>query len=274
MTGASEAPAAGAGVGTLLRVADVSKSYGPIKALDKVSLSVDAGEFVALVGANGAGKSTLLQLLTGLFTPDEGEITVLGNDLRRSAIKALAGIGVVFQQQTLDAELSVRSNLLFHADLHGLSRSVAKARIAASLEHYGLSDRARDRVRVLSGGNRRRVELARALLHRPRVLLMDEATVGLDPSSRQEILDEVVRLKTEERIGILWTTHLVDEVERADRIIVLRRGRVTFTGTKEEIVADEPSGDLGAAVIRYVGSGDSGQHGPLPASPGSPANGG
>jgi ABC-2 type transport system ATP-binding protein len=109
---------------------------------------------------------------------------------------------------------------------------------------------------VLSGGNRRRVELARALLHQPRILLMDEATVGLDPASRREILDEMNRLKTAENIGILWTTHLVDEIERADRFIVLRRGRVTFDGTREDLLATEPDGDLGAAVIRLMGTGE------------------
>jgi ABC-2 type transport system ATP-binding protein len=240
----------------LLSVEKVVKSYGQIRALDGVSLSVGAGEFVALLGANGAGKSTLMQLLTGLFTPDEGQITVLGHDMQRHAIAALAGIGVVFQQQTLDLELSVKSNLMFHADLHGIPGRVARERIALALEHYGLSERAGERTRVLSGGNRRRVELARALLHQPRILLMDEATVGLDPASRREILDEMNRLKTAENIGILWTTHLVDEIERADRFIVLRRGRVTFDGTREDLLATEPDGDLGAAVIRLMGTGE------------------
>lgn len=241
---------------SLLSVEKLVKSYGPIRALDGVTLNVAAGEFVALLGANGAGKSTLMQLLTGLFTPDEGKITVLGHDMRTHATAALAGIGVVFQQQTLDLELSVRSNLLFHADLHGIARRVARERIAAALDHYGLTERAGERARVLSGGNRRRVELARALLHRPRILLMDEATVGLDPASRREILDEMNRLKTAENIGILWTTHLVDEIERADRFIVLRRGRATFDGTRDELMASEPSGDLGAAVIRLMGGGE------------------
>jgi ABC-2 type transport system ATP-binding protein len=240
----------------LLSVENVAKSYGSVRALDGVTLSVAAGEFVALLGANGAGKSTLMQLLTGLFTPDGGEITVLGHNMRTHATAALAGIGVVFQQQTLDLELSVRSNLMFHADLHGIPGRIARERIAAALDHYGLTERAGERTRVLSGGNRRRVELARALLHRPRVLLMDEATVGLDPASRREILDEMNRLKTEENIGILWTTHLVDEIERADRFNVLRRGRITFEGTRDKLMASEPDGDLGAAVIRLMGTGE------------------
>jgi len=240
----------------VLSVENITKSYGPIRALDGVSLQVASGEFVALLGANGAGKSTLMQLLTGLFTPDEGAITVLGHDMRRHAIEALAGIGVVFQQQTLDLELSVRSNLMFHADLHGIPRRVARERIAAALEQYGLADRAGERARVLSGGNRRRVELARALLHRPSVLLMDEATVGLDPASRREILDEMDRLKSTENIGILWTTHLIDEIERADRFIVLRRGRVTFAGTRAELIESAEDADLGRAVIRLMEAGE------------------
>lgn len=240
----------------LLGVEKVVKSYGPVRALDGVTLHVAAGEFVALLGANGAGKSTLMQLLTGLFSPDEGQITVLGHDMRTHATRALAGIGVVFQQQTLDLELSVRANLLFHADLQGIPRRVATERIAAALKHYGLTERAGDRTRVLSGGNRRRVELARALLHQPRVLLMDEATVGLDPASRREILEEMNRLKATDNIGILWTTHLVDEIEHADRFVVLRHGRITFAGTRDELLALEPGEDLGTAVIRLMGASD------------------
>jgi ABC-2 type transport system ATP-binding protein len=237
----------------LLQVKDVVKTYGTRRALDHVSLTVGAGEFVALLGANGAGKSTLMQLLTGLFTPDEGSIIVLEHDLRRNAVAALAGIGVVYQQQTLDLELSVRANLLFHADLHGMSRRVARPRIAAALKHYGLSERGGDRTRTLSGGNRRRLELARALLHQPRVLLMDEPTVGLDPSSRRDILNEMVRLKQAENIGILWSTHLVDEIERADRLIVLRRGRIAFNGKLLELER-EADDDLAATVIRLMGT--------------------
>jgi ABC-2 type transport system ATP-binding protein len=254
MNDSGEGPSAPNRSEPLLRVENVVKAYGTRRALDHVSLTVSAGEFVALLGANGAGKSTLIQLLTGLFTPDEGEIVVLGHDLRASAVAALAGIGVVFQQQTLDLELSVTANLLFHADLHGISRRAARPLIAAALEHYGLSDRARERIRALSGGNRRRAELARALLHEPSVLLMDEATIGLDPGSRRAILDEVFRLKTAKNIGILWSTHLVDEIELADRIIVLRRGRIVFNGTHAELMAKEAGGDLAAIVIRLMGT--------------------
>lgn len=240
----------------VLAVEAVSKSFGDIHALRALSLSIQAGEFVALLGPNGAGKSTLLQLLTGLFSPDAGRISVLGHDLSRHATRALADIGVVFQQQTLDLELSVRANLLFHADLHGIPRPVAKARVAQALETYGLVERARTRVRALSGGNRRRVELARALMHEPRVLLMDEATVGLDPNSRQSLLEEMVRLKTERRLGILWATHLIDEVEYADRMIMLNKGEIVFEGTPQALLERENASDLTATVTDLLGQSD------------------
>lgn len=240
------------GSAPLLAVSELAKSYGSVKALDGVNLTVAAGEFVALLGTNGAGKSTLLQILTGLFSPDQGTVQVCGHDLRRSAIKALAEIGVVFQQPTLDLELSIRANLLLHCDLHGLPRRLAGERIEIALTRFGLSDRSRDRTRILSGGNRRRVELARAMLHAPRVMLMDEATVGLDPRSRRDILQDMIRLRDDARIGVLWTTHLVDEIDFADRIVVLRRGRVVFEGDRSEL-AIVGAGDLSKGVMEIMG---------------------
>lgn len=236
----------------LLEVRNLVKSYGRVRALNGVSLNVRAGEFVALLGSNGAGKSTLLQILTGLFSPDSGEVTVCGHDMRKSAVRALADIGVVFQQTTLDLELSVRANLLLHTDLHGLSRSVAKERITKALDRFGLTDRASDRTRTLSGGNRRRVELARALLHQPKVLLMDEATVGLDLVSRRDLLRDIADLKQEENIGVLWTTHLVDELALADRFIILRRGQIVFDGTRDDLIPGG-GGDLESVVIEMMG---------------------
>src|ERR1700720_3460604 len=195
-----------------LLLENVVKSYGPVRAVDGVSFAARPGEFIALRGPNGAGKTTLFQLLSGLFVPDSGRIEVMGHDMRRNPVPALAKLGIVFQQPTLDLELSLTGNLLFHAGLHGLARAVAKSRIESELARLGLIKRARDKVAQLSGGNRRRVELARALLHEPRVLLMDEATVGLDPASRNDLRKLILSLRAERSVAVLWATHLCDEV--------------------------------------------------------------
>jgi ABC-2 type transport system ATP-binding protein len=236
----------------LLSVEQAVKRYGSVTALDGVELAVGAGELVALLGPNGAGKSTLMQLLTGLFVADAGRVRVGGFDMARQATTALARIGVVFQQPTLDLELTVRANLRFHADLHGIDRRAATERIAGELGRFGLAGVAGRRALELSGGNRRRVELARALLHRPDVLLMDEPTVGLDPASRALLLRHVLDLRSEGRVGVLWATHLVDEAERADRLVVLHRGRVAFNGTPAGFCASQAVADLAEAFFRLT----------------------
>lgn len=235
-----------------LAVEDVSKSYGSVKALDRISLHVARGEFVALLGPNGAGKSTLFQLLTGLFVPDAGRIEVAGFDMRHQARRALARLGVVFQQPTLDLDLSVVANLRFHARLHGMGRA-ARAHIEAELERIGLTARAKDRARALSGGNRRRVELARALLHDPVVLLMDEPTVGLDPASREQLVEYVHSLCTHRGVGVLWATHLVDEAESADRVIVLHKGHWIASGTAAELRERTGQRSLRDAFLELTG---------------------
>ena len=214
----------------LLDARDLYKSYAGKPALQGVSLQLFPGEMVALLGPNGSGKSTLMQLLTGLFSPDRGQIEVLGYNMRIHPSRALAGLGVVFQQTALDLDLSVQANLLFHTDLHGLSRSTARDRIAKALVDMGLDGQAGAVVRSLSGGTRRKVELVRALLHRPSVLLMDEATVGLDPGSRRQLLATVRKLVDESQVAVLWATHLMEEVEVADRLLYLQNGSVRFEG--------------------------------------------
>ena len=244
-----------------LEVQGLGKSYGPLKALDDVSLAVAAGEFVGLLGPNGAGKTTLFQILSGLFVADGGSVHVLGHDIRHSATAALAGIGVVFQQPTLDLDLSVLANLRFSARMHGMPRVRRRERIEAELERLGLDEVANAPARTLSGGNRRRVELARALVHEPSVLLMDEATVGLDPASRRQLLDYVLELRRERSVGVLWSTHLVDEVERADRVVILHRGRVLDVGSPEAIVARAGAESIGEAFLAMTGSGKAPDHG-------------
>ena len=232
----------------------VSKSFGPVKALAAVSLHVAPGELVALLGPNGAGKSTLFQILTGLFIADSGEVEVLGADMARNPVAALAQLGVVFQQMALDLNLSVHANLRFHADLHGLPRRESSARINTLLTHFGLVDMANTATRSLSGGNRRKIELLRALLHEPHLLLMDEATVGLDPASRTQLLDEVLNLVNTRSLGVLWATHLVSEAERAHRIVVLDKGRVLFDGAAARLCSEQNQVSLEAAFLQLTGA--------------------
>jgi ABC-2 type transport system ATP-binding protein len=233
---------------------NVVKTYGATRAVDGVSLTASAGEFIALLGPNGAGKTTLFQLLSGLFVPDSGRIAIMGHDMLRDPVPALALLGIVFQQPTLDLELSVTGNLLFHAGLHGIPRAIAKARIAKELARLGLAERAHDKAAQLSGGNRRRVELARALLHEPRVLLMDEATVGLDPASRGDLLAFMLKMRAERSVAVLWATHLCDEVPDADRVVVLDRGKVLADTTPVQLVANAGTATIEQAFLAMTGA--------------------
>jgi ABC-2 type transport system ATP-binding protein len=231
----------------------VVKSYSSVRAIDDVSLAVKEGEFVALLGPNGAGKTTLFQLLSGLFVADSGRIEVMGHDMARDPVPALARLGIVFQQPTLDLELTVTANLLFHAGLHGMPHAVAVPRIEKELARLDLGERAHDKAAQLSGGNRRRVELARALLHEPRVLLMDEPTVGLDPQSRGDLLKLMLVLRAERRVAVLWATHLCDEVGDADRVIVLHRGKVLTDTTPRALVASAAAKSIEDAFLKMTG---------------------
>ncbi|MEY4737548.1 MAG: hypothetical protein RL302_1867 [Pseudomonadota bacterium] len=221
----------------ILVAKDLQKSYGTKVALKSVSLTLHGGQFVALLGPNGAGKSTLVQILSGLFVSDHGDLLVLGHDIRKSASKALGALGIVFQQSSLDLDLSIRANLLFHTDLHGIPRKIALERIHAGLALHGLNAQATHSVRSLSGGNRRKVELVRALLHKPRFLVMDEATVGLDPSSRRDLIQSVLALTQSEQVTVLWVTHLVDEAAIADRVVILNQGEIAFDGRPVDLIA-------------------------------------
>jgi ABC-2 type transport system ATP-binding protein len=237
---------------SLLQAQNLHKAYNGKPALKGVDLTLQAGEMCALLGPNGAGKSTLLQLLTGLFSPDQGQITVLGHDMQTQPARALTGLGVVFQQSALDMDLPVMANLLFHTDLHGIPRAVARARIDEGLATMGLTDEARAVVRSLSGGTRRKVELVRALLHRPQVLLMDEATVGLDPGSRQQLLDTVRELCRSRGMAVLWATHLIEEARVADRLLLLHQGSVRFDGSVQDFMQASQGTDFQTEVLREL----------------------
>lgn len=235
-----------------LQVQNVSHSFGPVRALEDVSLTVPRGGFTALLGVNGAGKSTLFNLVTRLYANRSGRIEVAGHDLRRQPTQALRRLGVVFQSRALDADLTVRQNLMYHAALHGIGRRPARARVAEVLAQVDLADRAGVRVSALSGGQVRRAEIARALVHAPELLLLDEATVGLDVKSRAEVLALTRRLIAERQVSALWATHILDEIDPGDALVVLHRGRVLFTGTAREM-ASSTGGDLTRAFLDLTG---------------------
>ena len=230
-----------------LSVEAVSHAYGVRKVLHGVSLTVAQGQFTAVLGLNGAGKTTLLSLITRLFDTQSGGISVFGHRIDRAPGEALRRLGVVFQARTLDLDLSVMDNLLFHAALHGIGRREARRRADVALADVDLSKQARDKARNLSGGQMRRVEIARALLHEPRVLVLDEPTVGLDIASRQGIVSHVRRLVRERGVGVLWTTHLLDEIEPSDYVLILHQGRALAQGPAADVIAASGAETLRAA---------------------------
>lgn len=220
-----------------LDIENVTYAYGSKIALDNVSLKLEAGRFCALLGPNGAGKSTLFSLLTGLFVTSNGKISVAGHDMAQEPRKALAKIGVVFQQQTLDLDTSVMANMRYFAALQGMTGRDAVARIDACLDRLEMRERAGEKVRALNGGHRRRMEIARALIHDPAVLLLDEPTVGLDAASREAITAHVHDLVTQ-GLSVFWATHLVDEIYPTDEVVVLSQGQVLSQGRAQELAGE------------------------------------
>jgi ABC-2 type transport system ATP-binding protein len=237
-----------------LSIDGVSHAYGPRRALMDVSFTVAPASFTALLGLNGAGKSTLFSLITRLFGIQSGRVGIFGHDIGRSPGEALRLLGVVFQPRTLDLDLSLTQNLLYHAALHGIGRREAGARAAELLGRIGLADRAGSKVRDLSGGQMRRLEIARALLHRPRLLLLDEPTVGLDVKARADIISHVRQLVMDQGIGVLWATHLFDEITANDDLVVLHQGKVLAKGPVGRVIADAGAQDVNSAFMRLTGA--------------------
>ncbi len=231
-----------------LRIAGVSHNFGALKALDDVTLDVEEGRFTALLGVNGAGKTTLFSLITRLYDNVSGSIEVSGYDVRRDPGPALAQMGVVFQSRSLDASLSIRQNMRYHAALHGIGRKEARDRGDAALDRVGLLDRADTKVATLSGGQVRRAEIARSLLHDPKLLLLDEATVGLDVQSRRDVVKAVRGLVTEAGVGVLWATHLFDEIEPSDDVVVLHKGSVMARDVAANIAGENSLSDAFLAL--------------------------
>jgi len=236
-----------------LQFTDIRKSYGRSDALSGLSFDVHRSEFVALLGPNGAGKSTLFQIAAGLFNPDDGEVKLFGLRYGRDSSRILSRLGVVFQARSLDLEMTVRSNLRFHGALFGLSGRLLRDRIQEVTGLLDIRDLLEKRVRTLSGGNQRRVEIARALINSPDLLLMDEPSVGLDPGTREMLMGHIQAIRAAKGTSILWATHLVDEVETADRVVLMKNGTVVQSGTPKALKAAAGAASLTEAYIALTG---------------------
>ena len=235
-----------------LAIDDLSFSYSGKKALDRVNFDVKSSECTILLGPNGAGKSTLFSLITRLYDSRHGTIQLCGYDVKKETRLALGKLGVVFQQTTLDLDLTVMQNLRYHTALHGLGRKLANQRIQEELERLDMYERRSEKIRQLNGGHRRRVEIARALLHKPALLLLDEPTVGLDVPSRQSIVEHVHQLVTEDGLAVLWATHLMDEIYPDDQLVILHKGQVKDKGTVEELLKASNTSSINEAFDYFT----------------------
>jgi len=219
----------------VIQVQNLTHKYGNRTALANVNFEVAQGEIFGLLGPNGGGKSTLFRILATMMAPLEGHAILAGYDVERDPAAVRRLIGVVFQSQSLDKALTVEENLRSQGHLHGLSGADLRGRMDLAMERLGLLDRKKDRVETLSGGLRRRVEIAKALLHRPRILLMDEASTGLDPAARRDLSRHVEKLRDEEGVTVLLTSHIVEEAERCDRLALLHQGAIVAMGSPSEL---------------------------------------
>ena len=235
-----------------LEIKNVSHLFGSFTALDDVSININPGDFTVLLGLNGAGKTTLYSLITRLYNNNTGSISIYGFDVREESSNALKNIGVVFQQPTLDLDLSVRENLNYHASLHGISKKDAELKIETEIKRIEMIDKIDSKVRSLSGGQKRRVEIARALIHNPKLLLLDEPTVGLDIGSRQMILKHVKGLCKKEGLAVLWATHLIDEIDKGEKVVVIHNGVVLETGEVSKVVKKNKSKNIREAFNKLV----------------------
>ena len=213
----------------------LGKDFGAVRALDRLDLEVREAEFFGLLGPNGAGKTTTVHLLATLLTPSCGSARVAGHDICADGLAVRRSIGLVFQETTLDRDLTIEENLRFAARLWNLPRDEAAPRIDGLLRQFGLEERRRDLVRTLSGGMRRAADIARGILHEPRVLFLDEPTAGLDPRARRSLWDLIGTLRASSGLTVFLTTHYVEEAEPCDRVAVMDHGRLAALGTPAEL---------------------------------------
>jgi ABC-2 type transport system ATP-binding protein len=223
--------------GPVVEIEDLRHLYGDREALAGVTLSVAHAEILGLLGPNGGGKTTMFKILSTLLPASQGSVRIFDHDIRREAHHVRSHLGVVFQHPSLDPKLTAIENLLHHGHLYGLAGAPLKRRAQALLSRLGLGDRARDRVETLSGGLQRRTELAKALVHGPDLLLLDEPSTGLDPGARRDFSNQLVELRDQDRVTVVLTTHILDEAERCDRVGILHQGRLVALGTPDELKA-------------------------------------
>ncbi len=231
---------------SVLQITRLSYHYPTTQqaALRELSFQLEAGCFHVLLGPNGAGKTTLFALISGLIRLQEGSVLISGYAVDTQPLSALSRIGVIFQQPSLDLDLTVEQNLNYFAALHGIGTKSAKYRITQELDRFQLDDRRKEKVRHLNGGHRRRVEIVRALLHEPEVLLFDEPTVGLDVPSRLQITEYVHQLCKEKGVAVFWATHLIDEVYDEDDVTLLDRGKIVGQGMCKRLLKERKATDL------------------------------
>jgi ABC-2 type transport system ATP-binding protein len=246
----------------VVEVRDLKRSYGDRAALAGVSFDVREGEIFGFLGPNGGGKTTLLRILATLLPPSSGSATVFGLDVARDPNEVRRRIGVVFQSKHVDGKLTAAENLRHHGHLYGLRGGELTERIQQSLTRFGLLDRAKDLVETFSGGLRRRLELAKGLLHRPGLLLLDEPTTGLDPGARRDLWDYLAALRGQggkDTLTVVLSTHLLDEAERCDRLAILHQGQIVSAGSPdalkseiggEVILVETPDPDLVLAQLK------------------------
>jgi ABC-2 type transport system ATP-binding protein len=218
-----------------IEVSALVKDFGPLRAVDGISFSVKEGEIFGFLGPNGAGKSTTINVLCTLLRPTSGRVRVNGHDCVREPEAVRSSIGLIFQDPTLDNELTAWENLKFHCYLYNMERKMMRERIHHLLELVGLSDRSRELVKRYSGGMKHRLEIARGLLHHPQILFLDEPTLGLDPQTRDTIWDFIRDLRSRERITMFMTTHYMEEAENCDQIAIIDHGKLIARGTPESL---------------------------------------
>ena len=238
---------------TPLNVDAVSFAYANKQILNQVSFKVNAGSFSVLLGANGAGKTTLFSLITRLYSPSSGQIVVFGNDLNKDSENALARLGVVFQNPTLDQDLSIQQNLKYFASLYGISKRDTVQLLKDQFPRYLPECQLTQKIHQLSGGQKRRVELMRSLMHQPDLLLLDEPTVGLDINSREAFITHVRELCSEKNIGVLWATHLIDEVGDDDDMIILHKSEILASDKVQALIKRHEVSSVSELYLKLTG---------------------